>query len=366
VYFVVGAMSLDSPAKGQWELSLEGESGPPGQLQVDDVASVTGRRVQVRSAGGQEVYLEGIAPAVADDDGEVDCGGDDVGVGGGDDGNGRDDGNKGVDNDGDNNDGNNGNGNSKACVKKGEMALQRPEDAPDPDAFGKVCLQKKKGVQEFECEAGKLPAGQSGLFRVFVESAAGSGDFVEVGGMTPKGAAKGSWRLSLQAKGAAPSSLGVLSLSTLQGREVQVRIATGFVFLHGKCPMLGSSPGILTKCKKSSLTNSASALSPKAVGSLRVKLNAAKGCSSLDVRVKGLSHGHEYSVWIETAPGSGLFANAGLVEFKSVKSKQGAYRRDSKKGDPLPLGVTSISQLSGRRIEVREGVSSVQLGGVIP
>jgi hypothetical protein len=325
-FFSLGSMLLESPGNGRWELELEAEGSAPPALGVPDLADVAGRVVQVRAAGG-EVHLTGIVP--------------NIGTGGG--------------------------GGPGGPVSEAQVSLQRPVPAPDPDAFGKVELEKRGTEQEFNVDGRNLPTGPADGFGVLVEDGVGSGVFLTVGAMALKSPSQGRWELNLEHHGAAPPQLGVADLADLAGRRVEVRGASGDVHLWAILPSIGASPGPGSVNHKAALALPAvSPPSPSAKGTVAVKLKASQGNSSFDLKVqKGLAPSPDYVVWIEDAPGSGTFTAAGALEM-SASGTKGRLRRDTKKGEALPLGVGSVLDLSGRAVEVRNGASAVHLAGTIP
>src|SRR5262245_3605843 len=235
-FFSLGSMLLESSGNGRWELELVAEGSAPPALGVPDLADVAGRVVQVRSATG-EVHLAGIVPA--------------LGPGG---------------------------GSAGGSTSKGQVSLQRPVPAPDADAFGKVELENQGAEQEFKVDGRNLPAGPGDGFGVFVEDGVGSGTFLTVGAMALKSPSQGRWELNLEHSGGAPPQLGVADLADLAGRKLEVRGASGAVYLWAILPSIASSPGAGSVNQKSGLAPPAvSPPSPAAKGSVAVKLKASQG-----------------------------------------------------------------------------------------
>ncbi|HKB15250.1 MAG TPA: hypothetical protein VKF62_04255, partial [Planctomycetota bacterium] len=240
----------------------------------------------------------------------------------------------------------------------GQVSLQRPDPAPDADAFGNVALDARGGRQEFSVDARNLPT-DAGLFSVALESGAGTGIFFGVGDLDAGKASKGRFGLSLEADGAAPAALGVADLADLAARRVQVVDSVGTVFLWGVLPGTVQSPGLGNSNGKSALAPPASApVGTKASGSVRMRYNAPQGASTFEVRTNGLPAGPTYSVWI--GDGLGGFVQAGTLS-------KGAFKRQTRRGQALPLGAGTLWDLSGRPIEVRDDVAATTvLEGLIP
>jgi len=333
-FALAGVMSLKPPAnKGRWELTLKKEGGgAPTALGVADLADITGREVQVRNAGGATVYLSGTAPEPKADDG---------GGGGGGGGN-----------------------NSKL---KREVALQRPDPAPDDNAFGKAKLEMKGNEQKFEVEAGNLSTDGASTYTVHIETTPTSDAFFSVGSMILKNAVSGAWELELKATGAAPAALQVASLTELAGRELQIRDGSSATVLHGELPVLSAGVGQGNLNSKSTLFKASGSPSENPSGWVRIKFNAPQGWSEFEVEAKKLNTTNGLSVFVEDGLGSNVFVNVGAMTLKGSAPKVSArYRVRTKKGDSLPLGVFSLGELSGRKLELRDGSGAAHLAGAIP
>jgi hypothetical protein len=76
------------------------------------------------------------------------------------------------------------------------------------------------------------------------------------------------------------------------------------------------------------------------------------------VHARALPGDGEYSVWVEDAPGGGAFSVAGVLT-------RGRMVLDSRHGDRLPGFSPDGPSLSGRLLEVREGLTVV-LRGLLP
>jgi hypothetical protein len=326
VYNMVAPMVLTDAAQGRWELKLESNAGAPPGLGVADVADLTGRTVQVRDTGGATVYLTGIVGT----------------LGGG------------------------------SCPKqfpalKGEKDLQRPASQPDPDAKGRVKMEKKGHEQKFEVKGERLDTAQGSQFDVFLESGVGTGVYNGIGGMSLKHTFKGEWRLELEGDCEAPPILGVDDLSDLVGRRVEIRNKDGNAVLWGTIPQLLTGAGQLNFNHKSNLSPpSVNPPSPKAKGFARSRYIAKKGQSEFEVVVHQLSNGKTYSLWMEDAVGSGVFVKIQDFGMKGKSGKNGRIDIETKKGEALPFGVDTVAGLEDRKIEVRDQQDVVHLTGVAP
>ncbi len=326
-FYPLGTMELVSAGAGRWDLNIQVDSST---LSVADISYLGGRLVQVRGVGGVGICLEGTVPSLYLGGG----GGGGGGTGGGSVGGGP--------------------------SEHGQVSLQRPDPAPDADAFGNVALDKRGGSQEFSVDARNLPT-DAGVFSVALESGAGTGVFFTVGDLVAGNGSKGRFRLSLEADGGAPAALGVADLADLAARRVQVVDSIGAVFLWGVLPGTAQSPGLGNLNGRSALVPPASApAGTKASGSVQTRYNAPQGASCFEVRARNLLAGPIYSVWI--GDGAGGFVQAGTLS-------KGTFKRQTRKGQSLPLGAGTLGELSGRPIEVRDDafpVPATVLEGLIP
>ena len=98
-----------------------------------------------------------------------------------------------------------------------------------------------------------------------------------------------------------------------------------------------------------------------AKGTVRIR---SKGNNSerFDVHAIKVDKDEEHHLWIEDPLDSDTFTDLGDLPGDGGSQK---LALDTKKGDTLPLGVTSVEELIGRRIEVRHG-DDVELEGDVP
>jgi hypothetical protein len=98
---------------------------------------------------------------------------------------------------------------------------------------------------------------------------------------------------------------------------------------------------------------------PNAKGTLRIR---EKGNGeSFEVHVMSVNPNHALHVWLEDPIDSDTFTDIGTMP----DSGSPKLKIDTKKGDALPLGAASISDLIGRKVEIRHD-DDVVLKGVVP
>jgi hypothetical protein len=234
--------------------------------------------------------------------------------------------------------------------QKVKAPLTRPATgALASGASGTLTIQTKGAKASLKLVLKNMPA--DGIYSVWLEDGVGAGTYTSVATIQ---VATGRGSVTISAEGQIPPELGVTDLADLVGRRAEVRDASGAVVLGLAIPSFLPLP---TVKRKGTLTPVAAG--SKASAAVKIAHSGGKSTDKFSVKAKKVDKGIPLRVWLETAVGSGTFADAGAMLVK------GKYRRDTKKGDPLPLGVTSVTHLSGRKIQVRNG-SEVLLSGVIP
>jgi hypothetical protein len=121
------------------------------------------------------------------------------------------------------------------------------------------------------------------------------------------------------------------------------------------------SPGLGDFNRKSALSPPVgSTVAPEASGLVRARFNAPQGAASFEVRAHRLPAGPAFSVWIDD--GTGLFVQVGTLA-------KGSFKRDTRKGQSLPLGAATLDAIAGRSIQVRDDASpapNTVLEGLVP
>ena len=104
---------------------------------------------------------------------------------------------------------------------------------------------------------------------------------------------------------------------------------------------------------------------PDMTSRLSLRSKADKGQERIRLRARHLPFsGKSLAVFVEEDVGAGSFVDAGELEQQDAHA--GRWRRDAKKGQALPDGVTFVSALAGRLLEVRDGNGTVYRRGTIP
>lgn len=238
--------------------------------------------------------------------------------------------------------------------RKVRSTFQRPASRLDASAAGTVELEVNKDLQRLVLKLKKLPPGGPTTFTVHLEDAPRSGGFSQVAQVSAT--AKGAASLVLEAMGAPPSELGIDSYADVEGRRLQIRDAGGSVVLELTLPAFAVRDNAKGKATLGAVPGG-----PEPSASAKVKsiFKGTSGASALDVKLKKADKKATYTVWIEDGPSSGSLVAVG----DAVKAR---FQRSSAKGDPLPFGVSSALELSGRAIEIRDATGAVVVSGTLP
>ncbi len=215
---------------------------------------------------------------------------------------------------------------------------------------GFVAVSAKGTKVSVEFSVAKLPASVAAPLGVFVEEGVGAGTFTQAASIAAL--KKGAGKVALSSASGPPAALGVTDLAELVGRAVEIRSGDGTAVLAAKFPALEKFVG--TKVATSfgpSQDSPLAKLSAKLTGTPSAKTGSEKFL----LKAKGLAPGTVYALWMEDAPGSGVFVAVGdLVG--------GQFLRDQAKGDTLPFGAASLADLVGRAVELRDSTGPVGRG----
>ena len=272
---------------------------------------------------------------------------------------------------------------------RARVALQRSVDTPRPGPRGTVELTKKGAIQTFEIEVDQLPGESFGLF-LGTNLAFNTNVASFIGPLDGK---KDKWTIKYRGEGEAPEQLqveGVEDLGDMAGLYIFVASPTGNtnitdcvtnivdgvtnivdcvtnVFfgdvLRGQVPPLSANPSLFNAKGKDSLTLPDLPPSPKAKGSIKTKFKASQGTSFLDVSAVNLLGGQIYSLCISNSITTN-FVSVG--EFEAKGRTKVFFRRDTKQGEMLPLLSSTVTNLSGSAIQIKDEFGAIYLEGTIP
>jgi hypothetical protein len=223
---------------------------------------------------------------------------------------------------------------------------------PEGTAHGSVQAKLKGPGSSLTIKVIALDAGTPTPLGMFLEDAPASGDFTKVAGLATL--KNGAGKITLASGDGAPGELGVASLDDLAGRRLEVRDANGAALLDAVLP--GLQPFVGTKLVGKLLPPDG-APAPKASATLTGKAKPSKGSERFRLKAKKLPAGAAAALFIEDAPGSGIFLPAGELDGS-------VYLRDTALGDRLPLEVAAQADLVGRAIQVRDGDTVLLVGTI--
>jgi hypothetical protein len=227
-----------------------------------------------------------------------------------------------------------------------KMALQRPASPPDADANGAITLEVNGVAQVFSIDINKIEDPSVTQLFGFVEDGIGSGQFVQVVELT-KSSKSGKWKAKLTDPSGLPPAVNAKTFPQLAGRAAEVRDAMGAVYLTAVIPSLTDTDDVSLTLPMTNL-----GVVPAATGSLKLTYKGSTGSSQVVVSTKSLDKAVSYAVFVEDPAMGATFTEVGPL----VNAK---YSVDTKTGAPLPLGVPTLLDLAGRKLQIRDGATVV-------
>jgi hypothetical protein len=135
-------------------------------------------------------------------------------------------------------------------------------------------------------------------------------------------------------------------------------------YVWAPVPPLVPKPAVFNFRAKNKFERPPLAPSPHATGTMLMTYNGTQGRSLFDFRINEMTKGQSYALWVSDG---GTNWNAGNFDYLATPGGTNLrFRRDTAKGDPLPLQMPSNAYLTNRVFQVRDGFGVVHLQGVIP
>jgi hypothetical protein len=279
-------------------------------------------------------------------------------------------------------------------VTNTKLFLTRPADAPDADAQGSLRLFTHTKQQRDRFDLKVLNVDTDSLHELWIETSPLSGDYAWAAYLTEKAGKNLFLKLDTMKGDALP--LGASTNADYQGCRVQVRLGLDTV-LECLVPSDaggngddgdsrrgdrgGDDPGdggddTDGDADEDSLANiklkvrlqppGDDAPAPKMKGKLRLRAFKKKGVQRLRIGAKGIPYeDRTFHVFLEEPRDSGNYVDVGELEQRR-KSMKGRYRRNTRKGEGLPLGADFLSTLTDRGVQIRDQDDVVYLMGTIP
>ena len=252
---------------------------------------------------------------------------------------------------------------------KAESPLTRPPGAPDSNAKGEVKIEHKldKNRHKLWIEAENIDT--SLTFEAWMADASGTLTFI---GVMPIDDDVDEVEIEFDSKEGPPLPLGASTVEELSGRAVEVR-SGGLTYLVGVVPTFGSGSGgggggsgggsDWIKVKQF-LVRPPGAPDSNAKGYVEVRRREKDNDQKFKVEAENINPSVGFVVFLETGVGTGAMQNIGAM--KQEESDEVELEIETEDGDPLPLGVSDVSELAGRVVEVRDGSGAIYLTGIVP
>jgi hypothetical protein len=230
--------------------------------------------------------------------------------------------------------------------------LTRPfTNPPDLDAKGSLTVRDLGSHQRFELRVRDVFA--DAQLSLFVADETDTPVFVSA---LPAGSSR---KLLLDTLEGDPMPLG-LTLAELAGHAVQVVDGSDLVVLQTVVPEIAVDPGT-TVANKVMEVNPDSPF-PGAWGKMHIVFSKQSGVQSLRLRMSHVGFGsYAYTLWVEDEKGQ--MVEAGPIE--KLAKTIGRFRANTALGEPLPLNATSLAELAGRTVEVRNQDGDVRRGETV-
>jgi len=290
-------------------------------------------------------------------------------------------------------------------VTNTKLFLTRPADAPDADAQGSLRLFTHTKQQRDRFDLKVLHVDPDSLHELWIETSPLSGDYAWAAYLTEKAGKNLFLKLDTKKGDALP--LGASSNADYRGCRVQVRLGLDTVLEclvpsdaggnggdggdggdgdsgrgdRGGDDTDGDDPGdggddtdgdagddslANVKLKVRLQPPGDGAPAPKMKGKLRLRAFKKKGVQRLRIGAKGVPYeGRTFHVFLEEPRDSGNYVDVGELTQRR-KSMKGRYRRNTRKGEGLPLGADFLSTLTDRGVQIRDQDDVVYLMGTIP
>jgi hypothetical protein len=249
-----------------------------------------------------------------------------------------------------------------------EAPLRRPgPTAPDPDAQGRIELENDASGpgQKFDVKIQKVDTA-SFDYTLWLEDPLGSSTFVNVGDFTEDSRHDDRADYERRTDRGQTLPLGAANLAALKDRQLQVRDSSDQVVLIGTVPDIangqtgGPGNGGPKVKGETPLLRPNPAPIPAAQGKVQAERQGSQG--ELEVETEDFDvSAQSFTIWLADAQSA--MQNIGTLAPDRGRSDHG---RADWRTPSLPLGATSIDQLVGRRIEVRDAANAIVLEGNVP
>lgn len=249
---------------------------------------------------------------------------------------------------------------------RGESALVRVFDADDENARGRVQVRSHKKEERLEVKAFGIDSDEDTIAELYIEGDVFAEMILVAGlrrGRDHDGEATFHYR-ARHKKGAGDLPLGAMKVSELAGRRIEIWV-DGIPLLESWIPDVSHE-----KSSKASTRLEPTADAPEeARADLRIFSIPKKGSESFRLKVVRfpLMGDEVLHLYLEDPLAMGTLLDQG--ELVEDDSDDGAhhFRIRTRKGDPMPFGLSDVAQMEGLMMEIRNDLGDVvYFMGLVP
>ena len=220
--------------------------------------------------------------------------------------------------------------------------------------YGMLKLTEKNQTQTVSLKAVNIIANPltppAGMAVFMGNSICDNASFTNLGLMSLMGT-NNVYTFTLGSSLALPFPLGVTNLNELAGKLIQICDQATNIYLQVVIPPLVATPTKLSYTHKVNMVKPVIPPSKKAAGVIRASFTGTSGRSVFEVRVTGLTPGNTYTISLVGT----------VTETYPLINRTLSF--DTAKGNELPFGVTTVSDLTGIIVEIRDAFGTLHLSG---
>lgn len=251
------------------------------------------------------------------------------------------------------------------ATERVERSLLRVTPPVDPDARGRMALERRRNGDQVFAITIENVVPVSEIYSLWLEDFAGASTFTMVGNFLPDDATRATLMRDTGRGDMLP--FDVMELAELVDRAVQVRDGQQSAILTGIVPTLDSPAGSggnfpKTRRDRHFLRSPLSNVFPRARGRITAEREGYDSRLVVETRRWDILSTPS-TLFIEDEFG----ALQSIAELQPIPDRYNGYLAWSTiEGEPLPLGVNDVTELAGRRVEIRDMFSAVLVIGEIP
>ncbi|MBI4586395.1 MAG: hypothetical protein HY717_20490 [Planctomycetes bacterium] len=243
----------------------------------------------------------------------------------------------------------------------GSGKLTPPAGSAFPGASGRIRAKAKEGRHLLEVKVRDLS--DDAAFKVCLVDAAGNVEVI--GAITTSGGGNGALKIDSGDGGALP--FGAAGIADLIGFAVQVKSEDGAAVLSGKVPALGENENEVGEEAEVEFDLARPENPPEAMiaGDVNLQSESEAGRDRTRVRIDEATPGAEYAVTFHR-PSSDPAQEPQRELFAKLTADGDGRAEHEARGDGFPLGASSIADLGGAVVEIRDAAGALVLSGTVP